>query len=104
MAAPSPCSCSRPPRRRRPRRTSTSTLSIQLRRPAADRRPSPPALRRPLNDRVRVIQSRTIQPLSLNSRVAGLATLVLALFWLALATPAGAQDITFPPLTGRVVD
>jgi len=51
-----------------------------------------------------VIQTRAVQPLSPAARIAGLATLVLALFWLALATPAGAQDIAFPPLTGRVVD
>lgn len=51
-----------------------------------------------------MIRTRTLQPLPPVARVAGLATLVLALFWLALATPAGAQDIRFPPLTGRVVD
>lgn len=51
-----------------------------------------------------MIQTRTLQPLPPAARIAGLATLMLALFWLALATPAGAQDIHFPPLTGRVVD
>ena len=51
-----------------------------------------------------MIQTRAVQSLSPVARIAGLATLALALFWLALASPAGAQDIAFPPLTGRVVD
>lgn len=51
-----------------------------------------------------MIQTRTLHRLPSIARIAGLATLVLALFWLALAFPAGAQDIRFPPLTGRVVD
>lgn len=51
-----------------------------------------------------MIQSRTLQPLPPVARLAGLATLALALFWLVFALPVAAQDIRFPPLTGRVVD
>lgn len=51
-----------------------------------------------------MIQTRAVQSLSPVARIAGLATLALALLWLVSASPAAAQDIRFPPLTGRVVD